>query len=93
MQTKKPIKNNILLDGSPKVMIKVIAEFTQERKYDLKVANPSLSHCSNSYGLFLADLSRRAALNNPQKLKKWYETRTYEILSAELLALASLICR
>lgn len=92
MQTKKPIKNIILPDDSPKVMIKVIARFTQERKYDLKVANPSLSHCSNSYGLFLTDLSRRAALNNPQKLKKWYGTRTYEILSAELLALASLIC-
>lgn len=47
MQTKKPIKNNISPNDSPKVMIKVIAEFTQERKYDLKVANPSLSHCSN----------------------------------------------
>lgn len=73
-------------------MIKVIAEFTQKRKYDLKVANPSLSHSSTSYGLFLTDLSGRAALNNPQKLKQWYETRTYEILSAELLALAPLIC-
>lgn len=90
---KNPIKNNTLPQDSPKVTIKVLAKFTQERKYDLKVANPSLSCCSNSYGLFLTDLSRQAALNNPCKLEKWYETRTYEILSAELLALTSLICR
>jgi len=88
---QKSNKKQHLPQDSRKVMIKVLAKFTQERKYDLKVANPSLSRCSNSSGLFLTYLSRRAALNNPHKLEKWHETRTYEILSTELLAFVSLI--
>lgn len=37
----------MLPKDSPKVMIEVLAKFTQERKYHIKVVHPSLSRCSN----------------------------------------------